>query len=85
MKNLDLVILAGGLGSRIHNITKKKPKPLIKFGKLSFLKNLINHLAKYNFNKIYIIAGYKGDKIKSKFDNEIINLTNIKCIIEKKT
>ena len=84
MKHLDLVILAGGLGSRIRNITKKKPKPLIKFGKLSFLKNLINHYAKYNFNKIYIIAGYKGELIKKEFNNKVINLTKIECILEKK-
>ncbi len=84
MKHLDLVILAGGLGSRIKNITKKKPKPLIKFGKLSFLRNLINHYAKYNFNKIYIIAGYKGELIKEEFNNKVINLTKIQCILEKK-
>lgn len=84
MKHLDLVILAGGLGSRIKNITKKKPKPLIKFGKLSFLRNLINHYAKYNFNKIYIIAGYKGELIKEEFNNKVINLTKIECILEKK-
>lgn len=84
MKHLDLVILAGGLGSRIKNITKKKPKPLIKFGKLSFLKNLLNYFAKYNFNKIYIIAGYKGDLIKDTFHNKIINLTKVECILEKK-
>lgn len=83
MNNLDLVILAGGLGSRIKNVTKNTPKPLIKFGKLAFLKNLINHYAKYNFNKIFIIAGYKGLLIKKEFDHKIINLTPIKCIIEK--
>lgn len=84
LQNLDLVILAGGLGSRIKNVTKKKPKPLIKFGKLSFLRNLINHYAKYSFNKIYIIAGYKGELIKEEFNNKLVNLTKIECIIEKK-
>ena len=84
MQNLDLVILAGGLGKRISFITKSIPKPLIKFGKLSFLNHLINFYAKYNFNKIYILAGYKGNLIKKKFDKKIINLTPIKCIVEKK-
>ena len=82
MKHLDLVILAGGLGSRIKHISKKKPKPLIKFGKISFLKNLINDFAKYNFGKIYIIAGYKGELIKKEFHNKTINLTKIECIVE---
>ena len=85
MQNLDLVILAGGLGKRISFITKNTPKPLIKFGKLSFLNHLINFYAKYNFNRIYILAGYKGNLIKKKFDKKIVNLTPIKCIVEKKT
>lgn len=84
MKHLDLVILAGGLGSRIKHITKNKPKPLVKFGKKSFLRNLVNYFAKYNFNKIYLIAGYKGDLIKKIFHNKTINLTKIECILEKK-
>ena len=71
MKNLDLVILAGGLGSRIKHISKK-PKPLISFGKKSFLRNLINYFAKYNFNKIYIIAGYKGRYIKKEFHQKLL-------------
>ena len=83
-KNTDLVILAGGLGSRIKYITKKIPKPLIKFGKYSFLQNLINYYAKFNFNKIYLLAGYKGEKIKKEFNNKKINLTPIECIIKKK-
>ena len=70
MKNLDLVILAGGLGSRIKHISKKKPKPLISFGKKSFLRNLINYFAKYNFNKIYIIAGYKSRYIKKRISSK---------------
>ena len=84
LQNLDLVILAGGLGKRISFITKNTPKPLIKFGKLSFLNHLINFYAKYNFNRIYILAGYKGNLIKKKFDKKIVNLTPIKCIVEKK-
>jgi D,D-heptose 1,7-bisphosphate phosphatase len=84
LQNLDLVILAGGLGKRISFITKKTPKPLIKFGKLSFLNHIINFYAKYNFNKIYILAGYKGELIKKKFDGKKINLTPIECIVEKK-
>ena len=84
LQNLDLVILAGGLGKRISFITKKTPKPLIKFGKLSFLNHIINFYAKYNFNKIYILAGHRGELIKKKFDGKKINLTPIKCIVEKK-
>ena len=84
MLNLNLVILAGGYGKRISHVTKKTPKPLIKFGKLSFIEHLIGYYAKFNFNKIYIIAGYKGSKLKKKFHGKKINLTEIECLVEKK-
>ena len=63
MKYLDLVILAGGKGTRIKNYTKKKPKPLVKVGKYIFLDLLLNKVSKYHFRKIIILAGYRGDQI----------------------
>lgn len=84
MYKTDLVILAGGIGSRLGNLTKKKPKPLIKIGKKTFLEILIRNFAKYNFKNIYILAGYKGRQINKLFNNKIYNFIKIKCIIEKK-
>ena len=63
MKNIDLVILAGGKGSRIKKFLKNKPKPMIKFNKKFFLDYLLKNLSKYSFNKIYILAGYKNEII----------------------
>ena len=62
LKDTDLVFLAGGRGTRIANITKKIPKPLITFYKIPFIKHLLNYYSKYNFKKIYILTGYKGNK-----------------------
>jgi D,D-heptose 1,7-bisphosphate phosphatase len=81
---MDLVILAGGRGTRINKITRKIPKPIIKFKNISFLRHLINHYAKYNFNNIFILAGYKGYQIYKEFNNKHQNLVKIKCFIEKK-
>jgi len=81
---VDLVILAGGIGNRIKKFTKKTPKPLIKINNKSFLDILIRQLAKYNFEKIYILAGYKGEQIYKKFNNKIYNFIKVKCFIEKK-
>ena len=83
-KKIDLVILVGGKGSRINRYTRKIPKPLIKFDKITFLKHLINYYAKYNFANIYLLAGYKGNIVFKKFNNKLINLIPVKCIIEKK-
>ena len=84
MKNVDLVILAGGKGSRIKKYLKNKPKPMLKFNNLHFLQYLLNIFSKYSFNKIYILAGYKSKIIFKKFHNKNINFIKIECIKEKK-
>ena len=84
MKNKDLVILAGGKGSRIKEFLGNKPKPMIKFNNIYFLQYLVNHLSKYLFNKIYILTGYKYKIIFNNFHNKMFNLTKIKCLKEKK-
>ena len=81
----DVIILAGGKGTRIKKFLKNKPKPMIKIQNLNFLDILIKNFSKYSINKIYIAAGFKGDKIFKKFHNKKVNLVDIKCIIEKKT
>ena len=84
MKELNLVILCGGRGSRINKITNNIPKPIIKFNGIYFLQYLINFYSRYNFKTIYLLAGYKGEKIKKIFHNKKFNLVDVKCIIEKK-
>jgi D,D-heptose 1,7-bisphosphate phosphatase len=83
-KNTDVVILAGGRGSRIKNLTNIIPKPLIKFKNKPVLSLILNHISKYNFNKITILAGYKGAQIYKKYHNKYYNFIKINCIIEKK-
>tara|TARA_B100000963_G_C22626601_1_gene672698 strand:+ start:1753 stop:2940 length:1188 start_codon:yes stop_codon:yes gene_type:complete len=83
-KKIDLVILAGGFGTRIKKYLKGKPKPMIKFDKFNFLDLLIRKICTYDINKVYILAGYKGQKIKRKYHNKKINLVDIECIVEKK-
>ncbi len=84
MKYLDLVILAGGKGTRIRDYTKNNPKPLAKIGDYVFLDLLLSNISKYHFRKIFILAGYKGDKIYRKYHNKNINFINIQCFVEKK-
>tara|TARA_B100000989_G_scaffold263373_1_gene215241 strand:+ start:814 stop:2004 length:1191 start_codon:yes stop_codon:yes gene_type:complete len=84
IKKLDLVILVGGHGSRILKYTKHLPKPLIKINNREFLNYIINHYSKYCFENIYLLAGYKGNLIKTIYHNTLTNLIKIECIIEKK-
>ena len=51
--DIDLVILAGGKGSRIKKFLGNYPKPLLKFNKKHFIQYILNTYSKYNF--IYLI------------------------------
>lgn len=84
MNNTDIVILAGGKGSRIKKYLQKKPKPLIKINNFIFLDLLIKKICKYNFNKLYILAGYRGSQIKKKYHKKSFNFVKTEVIIEKK-
>lgn len=84
MKNIDLVILAGGKGTRIKQYLANKPKPMVKFNDIYFLQYLINNFSKYPFNKIYILTGYKSKIIFNNFHNKTFNFTKVICIKEKK-
>ena len=84
MKKIDIVILAGGKGSRIKEYLNNKPKPMLKFNNIYFLQYLINNLTKYPVNKIYILTGFKHKIIHKNFHNKMFNFTKIICIKESK-
>ncbi len=83
-KKIDIVILVGGFGTRIKKYLKGKPKPIAKIRKYIFLDLLIRNFCRYDINKVYILAGYKGEMIKKKYHDTKINLVDLECIVEKK-
>ena len=64
---MKVVILAGGLGTRISEYTKSIPKPMIRIKKLPILVHIMKHYVKFGFNEFYIALGYKGNVIKNYF------------------
>jgi D,D-heptose 1,7-bisphosphate phosphatase len=84
MIRFDLIILCGGKGSRLKNLTKNKPKPIIKINNKFFLDYLVQKYQRYNIGKIFFLAGYHGDKIKKIYHNKIFNFVESKVLIEKK-
>ena len=62
-RKIDLVILAGGKGSRIKKYLKGNPKPMLKFNKKYFLNYILKKTCTYNFEKIYILTRFKSDII----------------------
>ena len=57
---MKVVILAGGLGSRISEETKLKPKPMIEIGNRPILWHIMKRYSFYGINDFIICCGYKG-------------------------
>jgi len=70
---MKVVILAGGLGTRISEYTKFIPKPMIKIKKIPILVHIMKHYSKFGFNEFYIAVGYKGNVIKNYFKYKKFN------------
>ena len=66
-KNIPVVILCGGAGTRLAEITDVIPKPLVEVGGKPLLWHIMKHYAKFGFNEFYLALGYKGDQIKRYF------------------
>ena len=64
---MKVVILAGGLGTRLPEYTKKVPKPMVKINNKPILIHIINHYIKFGFKDFIIAAGYKANIIKKYF------------------
>ena len=77
---MKVVILAGGLGTRISEYTKTIPKPMIPINNVPILIHIINHYKKYNFKEFYIAVGYKSNVIKNYFKNNKIKNCKINLI-----
>ncbi|TXT66723.1 MAG: putative glucose-1-phosphate cytidylyltransferase [Promethearchaeota archaeon] len=64
---MKVVLLAGGKGSRLGNLTDTLPKPLIKIGGKPILWHIMKTYAYYGFKEFIICTGYKSSLIKSYF------------------
>ena len=77
---MNVVILAGGLGTRLSEYTKSIPKPMVKIKSLPIIVHIMKIYSKYGFNDFLIAAGYKSKIISDyfkknnfKWNVEIIN------------
>ena len=70
---MQVVILAGGLGTRISEETQKKPKPMVKIGNLPILVHIINYYKKFGLNEFIICCGYKNEVITNFFKKRVLN------------
>jgi len=66
---MKVVILAGGFGTRLSELTDKIPKPMVPIGSKPILWHIMNHYSKFGYDEFILALGYKADVIKSYFLN----------------
>ncbi|MCK5092436.1 MAG: nucleotidyltransferase family protein, partial [Gammaproteobacteria bacterium] len=64
-----VVIMAGGLGSRLGNLTEDTPKPMLSVGGMPILEIILNSFIDHGFTKYYFSVNYKKEKIIDYFGN----------------
>ncbi|MDR0822285.1 MAG: glucose-1-phosphate cytidylyltransferase [Endomicrobium sp.] len=74
---MKVVILAGGMGSRISEESVLKPKPMIEIGDMPILLHIMNWYSHFGFNDFIIACGYKGYMIKEYFSNYYLHNSDI--------
>lgn len=67
--NLKVIILCGGLGTRLSEETTVKPKPMVEIGGKPLLWHIMNLYGFYGYKEFIIALGYKGEVIKEYFLN----------------
>jgi len=74
VNNIKIVILCGGLGTRLREETEFRPKPMVEIGGKPILWHIMKIYARYGFKDFVLCLGYKGEMIKEYFYNyEVLN------------
>ena len=66
---MQVIILAGGLGTRLPEYTHKIPKPMVKVAGYPIIIHLMKHYLKFGFKDFYLATGYKSSAFKKYFKN----------------
>ena len=82
---MKVLILAGGLGTRISEESHLKPKPMIEVGEMPILWHIMKYYSSFGFNEFIILAGYKQYVIKEYFANYFLHNADITFDMKKNT
>ncbi len=74
---MKVLILAGGLGSRLSEETVLKPKPMVEIGGKPILWHIMKIYSYYGYNDFIILCGYKGYMIKEYFANYYRHMSDL--------
>ena len=79
---MKVVILAGGLGTRLAEETGVRPKPMVEIGGMPIIWHIMKIYSHYGFNDFVICLGYKGYVIKEYFANLFLHLSDVSIDLE---
>lgn len=74
---MKVLILAGGLGSRLSEETELKPKPMVQIGGRPILWHIMKIYSHYGYNEFVVLLGYKGYVIKEFFANYFLHQSDV--------
>lgn len=82
---MKVVILAGGLGTRISEDTMFKPKPMIEIGGKPILWHIMKYYSQFGYSEFVICLGYKSEVVKGYFANYYLNDSDIEFDLSDNT
>ena len=62
-----VVIMAGGLGQRLGELTREVPKPMLQVGSRPILETIVRHIAEQGFERVYLAVNFKAEQIEKHF------------------
>ena len=74
---MKVVILAGGLGTRLSEETASRPKPMVEIGERPILWHIMKSYSHYGFNDFVVCLGYKGYVVKEYFSNYFLHMSDV--------
>jgi glucose-1-phosphate cytidylyltransferase len=82
---MKVVILAGGMGTRISEETIVRPKPMVEIGGKPILWHIMKSYSHYGFNDFVICLGFKGYLIKEYFSNYFLHMSDVTFDMQNNT
>ena len=74
---MKVVLLAGGLGTRLSEETVLRPKPMVEIGGMPILWHIMKIYSSYGFNEFIVCLGYKGYVVKEYFANYFLHKSDV--------
>ena len=80
---MQVVILAGGLGTRLAEETTTRPKPMVEIGERPILWHIMKLYSRYGFEDFFVALGYKGEIIKRYFADYLLTSSNMRVSLAR--